>query len=160
MKTNVEIEAIIKRVKMQLAAFYNGDAWVTENFKEKVLSIEPDVALKKIPGHSHSVAELVGHMTAWRNFAIQKLTGNNNYDIKDNSETDWPELNDWETTCKEFELYHQNFLSAIESFPLDSWNETVPGRNYSFIYLLNGIIEHDYYHYGQIGSLIAGIKKM
>ncbi|MEO6327970.1 MAG: hypothetical protein ABIO55_03520 [Ginsengibacter sp.] len=61
------IEAVVQRAKTQLAAFYNGNPWVTDNFATKVLSLIPDEALKKIQGHSHSVTELVGHMIAWRN---------------------------------------------------------------------------------------------
>ena len=160
MEHNNEIKAVIERVKIQFKKFYNGDPWATENFNQKVLSIKQDEALRKIQGHSHSVAELVRHMIAWRNFAVQKLTGNDSYDIEDESTVNWPEPTDWADTCKEFELCHQNLLSAIETLPLERWNATVPGRNYSFIYLVHGIIEHDYYHYGQIGSLMAGIRKM
>jgi uncharacterized damage-inducible protein DinB len=160
MERNNEIKTVVERAKMQLAEFYNGDIWVTDNFKKKVLSIEPGEALKKIQGHNHSVAQLVGHITAWRNFALQKLTGNNNYDIEDDSTVDWPEPNDWNVVCREFEVCHQNLLTAIENFPPDNWNSTVAGRDYSFIYLITGIIQHDYYHYGQIGSVLAGIKKL
>ena len=159
MEDNIEIKTVVERVKKQLAEFYNGDSWVTDNFSKKVLSIEPGEALKKIQGHNHSVAQLVGHITAWRNFALQKLTGNNGYDIKDESFENWPEPNDWNVICGEFELCHQNLLTAIENFPVDRWNSRVPGRNYSFIYLITGIIQHDYYHYGQIGSVLAAIKE-
>ena len=160
MEHNNEIKAVVERAKTQLAEFYNGDSWVTDNFKEKVLSIEPGEALKKVQGHNHSVAQLVGHITAWRNFALQKLTGNDAYDIQDNSIADWPEPNDWNVIRTEFEVCHQNLLAAIENFPVDHWNSRVAGRNYSFIYLINGIIQHDYYHYGQIGSVLAAIKKL
>ena len=160
MEHNNEIKAVVERAKSQLAEFYNGDSWVTDNFSKKVLSIESGEALKKIQGHNHSVAQLVGHITAWRNFALQKLIGNNDYDVEDQSAVDWPEPNDWNVICGEFELCHQNLLTAIENFPVDRWNSSVPGRNYSFLYLITGIIQHDYYHYGQIGSVLAAIKKM
>jgi uncharacterized damage-inducible protein DinB len=160
MEHDNEIKAVVERIKTQLSEFYNGDSWVTDNFSKKVLSIEPGEALKKIQGHNHSVAQLVGHIIAWRNFALQKLTGNNEYDIDDDSTVDWPDPNDWNIICREFELCHQNLLAAIESFPVDRWNSGVPGRNYSFIYLITGIVQHDYYHHGQIGSVLAAIKKM
>ncbi len=158
MENNSEIKAVAERAKAQLAEFYNGNSWVTENFSKKVLFINAGDAFKKMQGHNHSVAQLVEHITAWRNFALQKLTGNDGFDIKDES-ADWPQPNDWNITCKEFEACHNNLLSAMESFSIDRWNSTVPGRNYSFIYLINGIIQHDYYHYGQIGSVLAAIKK-
>jgi uncharacterized damage-inducible protein DinB len=160
MEQDYEIKAVVEWAKTQLAEFYNGNPWVTDNFSHKVLSIGPGEALKKIQGHNHSVAQLVGHLTAWRNFALQKLTGNNEYDIKDDSAIDWPEPNDWNAICSEFELCHQSLLTAIENFPAHLWNSRVAGRNYSFIYLISGIIQHDYYHCGQIGSVLAAIKKL
>ncbi len=114
--------------------------------------------MKKIPGHTHSAAQLTAHITAWRNFALQKLTGNNEYDITDNSSEDWPDANNWSVVISDFQSCHKNLLSAIDQFPADQWNNSVPGRNYSFIYLITGIIEHDYYHYGQIGSVLAALK--
>jgi Mycothiol maleylpyruvate isomerase N-terminal domain. len=153
-----ETKAVIERVKSQLTEFYNGGSWVTENFKTKVLSLEAADASVKIPGHSHSVAQLVAHLASWRNFAVQKLTGNSDFDITDNSAQDWPD-NEWKAVRAEFESYHEKLLSAIENFPIDQWVSTVPGRKYSFLFMINGIVEHDYYHYGQIGSLMAAIKK-
>src|SRR6476469_2043341 len=154
-----ETKAVIERVKNQLAEFYNGRSWVTENFRTKVLCLDPANASVKIPGYNHSVAQLVAHIASWRNFAVQKLTGNSEYDISDNSPEDWPD-NEWKEIRVEFELCHKNLLTAIENFPIDRWTSTVPGRNYSFLFMINGIVEHDYYHYGQIGALMAAIKKM
>ena len=159
MKDDNEIRAVVARVKMQLAEFYNENSWVTESFSKKVLALDSPDAFKKMKGHNHSVAQLVGHITAWRNFALQKLSGNNDYDINDNSIADWPDPNDWNVICKEFELCHRDLLTAIENFPVERWNSMVPGRDYSFIYLIAGIVQHDYYHYGQIGSLLAAIKQ-
>lgn len=153
-----ETKAVINRVKIQLSEFYNGSSWVTENFRTKVLSLESDYVSTKIPGHSHSVEQLVAHMASWRNFVVQKLTGNSDFDITDNSAQDWPD-NEWKTARAEFESCHENLLTAIENFPIDRWTATVPGRKYSFLFMINGIVEHDYYHYGQIGSLMAALKK-
>ncbi len=159
MEDNNEIIARVDGVKKQLANFYNGDSWVTDNFSKKVLSIESADALQKVQGHNHSVAQLVSHITAWRNFALQKLNGNDDYDILNNSTEDWPQADDWNIVQAEFKANNQNLSVAIENFPIERWNSTVPGRSYSFIYLLTGVIEHDYYHYGQIGSVLAALKK-
>ena len=159
MESNNGLKAIIDRVSKQLSDFYNGDLWVTDNLQKKIFSLAPGVALKKVMGHSHSIAEQIGHITAWRNFGVQKLTGNNKFDIEDNSAEDWPEPVNWDTTRKEFETIHQNLLTALKNFPIEQLHTMVPGRNYSFTFLINGIVEHDYYHYGQIGSVLAAIRK-
>ena len=154
------IKVLTERVVKQLSDFYNGDSWVTDNLTAKVFSLGPDIAFKKPLGHSHSIGQQVAHILAWRNFVVQKLTRNDDFDIEDNSLSDWPEPGDWNALVVEFETGHNNLLAAIKSFPGDQWHSTVPGRSYSFMYLINGIVEHDYYHYGQIGSILAAIKKM
>lgn len=158
MENSNDNKSVADRVKKQLAGFYEGDAWVTDNFSIRVLPLAPGKALQKVPGHNHSVAQLVGHITAWRNFVVQKLTGNDHYDIEDNSPEDWPRAEDWEAVSEAFKLCHENLIKEIDNFPPERWNSKVPGREYSFIYLVCGIVEHDYYHYGQIGGLLAAIQ--
>ncbi len=153
-----ELKALIERVVKQLSDFYDGKSWVTDNFKKKILSLSDDIAMNKVQGNTHSIAALVCHINAWRNFGLQKLTGNDGYDIEDNSAADWPSPTDWSVVCKEFETCHGDLINAIKSFPVEKLNDTVPGRSYSFIYMLNGIVEHDYYHYGQIGAVLAATK--
>jgi uncharacterized damage-inducible protein DinB len=150
---------IVNSVIKQLEDFYKGDPWVTDNFRKKIRPIAEAEAILRIEGHNHSIAQLVSHITAWTNFGLQKLTGNNDFDIEDNSPADWPQDDDWDRVCSEFGTSHQNLLLAIRDFPSDRWNSKVPGRNYSFLYMINGIVQHDYYHYGQIGSVLAAIKK-
>ena len=72
MKDDNEIRAVVARVKMQLAEFYNENSWVTESFSKKVLALDSSDAFKKMKGHNHSVAQLVGHITAWYKFCLTK----------------------------------------------------------------------------------------
>ncbi len=158
MDNNLKVlkESILK----QLDDFNNGKSWVTDKLGKKVFSHLPLVGFKKLDNYTHSVAEQLAHIIAWRNFAVQKLTGNDHFNIEDNSPAEWPEPTDWNTLGKEYEICHQNLSDAIKDFPVEQLNSKVPGRNYSFIYLIKGIVEHDYYHFGQINSLLAAIKRM
>jgi len=159
MQNQVKAEILIENVISQFNDFYNGGNWVSRNFKEKILSLGEDIARKKMINHSHSIEQLTTHIIAWRNFGLQKLTGNDDYDIEDNSLADWPNVPNWSDVQQDFEALHYNLITAVRNFPLQKWNDTVPLRNYSFIYLINGIVQHDYYHYGQIASLLAAIEK-
>ncbi|HWH62703.1 MAG TPA: hypothetical protein VNS50_05495, partial [Ginsengibacter sp.] len=108
MENNVEIKALTERILKQLNDFYDGNSWVTDNMKKKIFSLEPSIAFKKAANHSHSVAQQIAHIIAWRNFVVQKLTGNGNFDIEDNSLNDWPEPSDWNALIKEFKTHHEN----------------------------------------------------
>ena len=159
MNNEVKAKIIIENVISQFDDFYNGDNWVSQNFKERVLSLREDIAQRKMVNHSHSIEQLTAHVIAWRNFGVQKLTGNDAFDIEDNSINDWPATSNWSDVKQEFDTLHHHLIKAIKSFPLQKWSETVPLRSYSFTYLLNGILQHDYYHYGQIASLLAAIER-
>ncbi len=159
MRNDGELNALKERIIKQLGDFYNGQNWVADNLEKKIFSLTSAIAMKKVEGHSHSIAELVGHITAWRNFVVQKLTGNDGYDIEVDS-ADWPEPVDWDLTREKFAVCHQNIINAISNFPVEKLGTKVPGRNYSFMFLINGIVEHDYYHYGQVGSVLSAINKL
>src|SRR5664279_718003 len=134
MKDINEIKVLTERVLKQLNDFYKGDSWVTDNLGNKVFSLLPLVAIKKVPGHTHTIAQQVAHINAWRNFGVQKLIGYDNFDIEDNSPGDWPEPGDWNALHNEFETCHQNLLAAIKNFPVNQWHSIVPRRSYSFLY--------------------------
>ena len=157
---NNDLKALKEKLLKQLDDFNNGRSWVTDKLGKNVFSNSPSVAFKKVANYTHSVAEQLAHIIAWRNFVVQKLTGNDHFDIEDNTLSDWPEPPEWNALSREYESCHQDLLAAIKNFPIEQLNSKVPGRNYSFIYLINGIVEHDYYHFGQINSLLAAIKRM
>lgn len=71
-------------------------------------------------------------MTAWRNFAIQKLIGNDGYDIEDNSPNDWPEANGWQMVLEEFKTCQKKLLQLLKDVGKEKWNNRVAGRNYTF----------------------------
>ncbi len=143
----------------KLDDFNNGNSWVTDKLGKNVFSNSQSVAFKRVDNYSHSVAEQLVHIIAWRNFVVQKLTGNDNFNIEDNSPADWPKPSEWNALSGQYESCHQELIAAIKNFPVEQLDSKVPGRSYSYLYLINGIAEHDYYHFGQINSLLAAIKR-
>lgn len=139
----------------QVNEFYNGDQWVSENFINKVAILTPEMALKRIPAFNHTISELVAHMTAWRNFVSRKLQGDAAFDIEDNTKSDWPDADSWTDTLKDFEESQAFLIRSLSNFREDQWEAIVPTRSYNFAYMVKGVVQHDYYHYGQIGCLIA-----
>lgn len=149
-----------QNVKQQLVDFYEGALWVTEPFKIKVASLPESVALQKKEPFVYSIAGQVAHMAAWRNFVHQKISGNSAFNIEDNSPEDWPQVSDWSEVLRIFEQSQQDLLKDLDTFDLQRMNDIVPGRSYSFSYLLTGIVQHDLYHYGQIGTILAVFNRM
>lgn len=100
-------------------------------------------------GNSHSIIELIVHMTAWRNFVCEKLEGNAAFDI-DTDEMNFPNIKNLKTAIQELKASQKRLLKLLEQTPVEKLEEKVPGRPFKFKVMLNGIIHHDLYHTGQI----------
>jgi len=138
-----EVDFIIQSVKDS----YDGQAWHGPNIMSILDKIPENQSGTRI-GSGHSIAELVLHMTAWRNFVIQKLEGNDSYDVSD--EENFPRPGDWANTLKILRESQFKLIEAIEKFGAKKLDQTVAGRKYTFRKLLHGIVDHDLYHLGQI----------
>lgn len=153
------MDTLKEQIIAQLTEFHKGDEpWVTESFEDKVAILTAEKALKKLPAFNHTIAEIVAHMTAWRNFVSKKLQGDVTFDITDNTKSDWPDAVSWAETLNDFRQSQAILIHALNNFPDHKWKDIVPMRSYDFSYLVKGIVQHDYYHYGQIGCLIAAQK--
>jgi uncharacterized damage-inducible protein DinB len=143
MKTETEkITSLLKRT-------FERGAWHGPSVKEALKDINSELALKRL-NNTHSIIELVAHMTSWRRYVINRLQGNNSFVVSD--EMNFPKRNDWNNVLAELEEAQQQLLELIEKFPVYKLSELVPvsEQNYTYYTLLNGIIHHDVYHAGQI----------
>jgi uncharacterized damage-inducible protein DinB len=143
MKTEIEkITSLLKRT-------FERGAWHGPSVKEALKDVDSNLALKRI-NNTHSIIELVAHMTSWRRYVINRLQGNNSFVVSD--EINFPKLSAWNSVLAELEESQQQLLELIEKFPVYKLNELVPvsEQNYTYYTLLNGIIHHDVYHAGQI----------
>ena len=101
-----------------------------------------------------TVDEYVNQLPEDRQFVIEKLNGNTAYEVWE-TDLDWvkiPELNEseWQNLLAEL-IENQELLMQTISDKAEEFMETkVEGRNYNFRLMLNGIIQHDIYHIGQI----------
>ena len=140
-----ELKTLIKTLQHS----YEKNAWHGPAVKEVLEGVTATDALKRLP-NSHSIIELVAHMTAWRIFVVKKLHGNSEYKVTD--EMNFPTPTDWVKTLEELDASQQRLLEALKDFDSSKLYEPVPhgSYNYNFYTLLHGIIHHDLYHAGQI----------
>lgn len=152
----------LERIKNLMNATFHGGAWHGPSVLENVKDIKPKVAANRQKG-IHTIAELVYHMTSWRIFALKKIQGEADYDIKTEKQN-WGNLKEvdefeWETLQMELTLSHDELMMALEEKNDSFLSEIVPGSEYDFYTLLHGIIHHDLYHNGQIGILKKSAPK-
>jgi len=136
---------------------FDGAAWHGPAVMETLRKVSSDQLGQRV-GNSHSLIEIVEHMTAWRRFTIEKLRGNTTFDVNDAANFPRVEPNEesWTITLQQFEDSQIMLLELLEQTNDSLLEQTVEGRNYSFYVLLHGIIHHDVYHLGQIMLLMKG----
>ena len=149
----------IERISTLLTGLYEGEAWHGRPLLEILEDITAAEACYRPAPGLHNIAELVAHLTSWRVFALEKLTGSASYDIILDSEEDWPEIDtlttaQWRERLDNLQETQQELLDTLGRLPgSQKLSETVPGRRYNYYTLLHGLMHHDVYHSGQIMQL-------
>lgn len=113
--------------------------------------------------YANSIARLLKHLVNWRIFIIKKLEGDTDYDIVLNDCNDWTEIHihselEWNALIAELETSQNKIIELLQT-KNDAFMQTiVPNRTYTFQHMIEGIIQHDIYHFGQITFLDKLIK--
>jgi uncharacterized damage-inducible protein DinB len=152
------INEINKKLAQEFRNTLDGKTWYSSNFTTIINNINADKAVKKLIGFPNSIVEIVCHMTQWKKFCIKKLEGDGAFDILLNSEDDWKRFNslaedEWEVIKSAFEKATIDLTNTISAAADEKLDAIVPGRNYSFLHLFIGIIEHEVVHTTQISYL-------
>ena len=115
----------------------------------------------------HSVAEIISHLTLWRQETLLKIkTGKG-------SKTDACEENwlpneilrnkGWEQLKSEYEQTLEELIELLErkddSFLSEQYYDTDFKGYYPYEFVLNGMLHHDIYHLGQLGLIIKYLNK-
>ncbi len=149
----------IKNIIRLLNAGFHGGAWHGPSLLELTKGLKVKAAGYKA-GDIHTIAELIYHITSWRLFVLKKIQGDPVYNI-DNEKLNFGDIRkvdefELEALMMELTLSQDELTRALEDKDDTFLQESVPGAEYTFDTLLNGIIQHDVYHSGQI----AIIKKL
>jgi uncharacterized damage-inducible protein DinB len=142
----------ITHLKSLLTKTFEKGAWHGPAVMEVLEEIDEKSAKLRLP-NTHSIIELVAHMTAWRTFVVNKIQGDRGYMVSD--AMNFPKPTGWLTALKKLEESQAKLVKALDQFPDSKLDELIPHDAYkcTFSTLLHGIIHHDLYHIGQI-SLI------
>jgi uncharacterized damage-inducible protein DinB len=154
-------QVLIKDIIRQLNEIQDGSLWFDQCFKEKIGSLSDEDAFAIPVSGVHSVAEHISHILECRKECLLRFKGikrelmNSPDDWKDNTslrEIGWDNL-------KKF-LYEStaSLILMLENRD-DAFLQTrFQDTDYNFHYLIEGIIQHDLYHLGQIGITIKLLR--
>ena len=143
------METEVHKIISLLKKTFDKGAWHGPSIKEVIENVTPAQSLKGLP-HTHTIIELVWHMTSWKTYVTKRLTGDFDFQLTD--QMNFPDSKDWHECVKQLEESQGQLLAALEKFPSEKLSEMVPKFKdpYTFYSLIHGIIHHDLYHIGQI----------
>ena len=152
---NKEIKSIIT----SLERINTGQPWYGRAVYEMLDEIDPAMVYKK-PNKQHSLIELLYHMITWADFTLQRLKDDTEKDMATFEALDWREIDPknhtWKKGLAEFKAIHSKIVELLNERDDEFLKEIVDYRKYNFRFLLNGLIQHNIYHIGQI----AYVKKL
>ena len=152
---NKEIQSIINNLERA----NTGQPWYGRALYEILDEIDPAIAYKK-PNKQHSLADLLYHMITWADFCLHRIKGDKEKDMTAFEKLDWrqinPAIHTWEKGVEEFKNIHTQIVSLLKQKDDVFLKEIVDYRQYNYRFLLNGLIQHNIYHLGQI----AYVKKL
>ncbi|WP_159039887.1 DinB family protein [Christiangramia fulva] len=153
----------IDQLIASLSEVFEGEPWYGESVMRKLENVSYIIGDKTCLPESHNVAQIVAHLISWKNFAIEKLRSNGSFNIKIDSKQDWPEVEvqsrkDWEDLKHELVVAQNDIYDFLKDKSDHFLDEKVAGRDYTYDFLLKGIIQHDIYHLGQIGLIQSQLK--
>jgi len=149
----------LPKLIQQLTEVYSGSPWYGDSVRQKLDSILPEAAFHKTLPDIHSIAEIVAHMTVWRQAIVEWIRGNEDYQVPLDSEADWNRYETlqamgWERLRADLDRTQQELISLLQTRTDAFLQETIGPKKYTFGFMLDGIIQHDIYHLGQIGLLL------
>ena len=152
MKTSFEIAKRFREVIL------NGTWVANTNYKHQLTGLDWKIATAKFQS-LNTIAILAQHIHYYIN-GVKNVFKGGSLDIKDKYSFDFPPMHsqdDWENFLTRFWNDAEEFASLIEQMPEEKLNEKFVDEKYgTYQRNIDGMIEHSYYHLGQIVLL----KKM
>ncbi len=145
----------VKKLHDQLRRAFFAEAWHGPAVMEVLANVTADMAASRpLPG-AHSIWELVLHIAAWERIVTDRIEGR--YE-QPSDEEDWPPVTDtsevaWEKAVQLLNDNHRRLEDVVGAMDDDLLHQAIPDWEFTRYFLLQGAIQHDLYHAGQMALL-------
>lgn len=144
----------------QLRRVHRGNAWHGPSLHEALDGVTADMATTKVLPSAHSIHALTHHVAAWAHEVLQRLHGRA---AQAPDEGDFPDpalaVDDlaWSRLLARMDAVHAEVIEAVLALDASlleqkAGDEDSPplGTGHSYQGMINGLVQHDAYHAGQI----------
>src|SRR5258705_2279441 len=134
--------------------------WFGRSVYEILEEVDETKAYTRPNGTEHSLMDLLWHMNTWAEFTLANLEKRNPKELKAIEANDWrdidPKKHTWKDGLEQLKATHAKIIELLNQNDDSFLSDMVPNRSYNFHYMLNGLVQHNIYHLGQV----AYLKKM
>lgn len=150
----------------QMNEIQNGKPWIGSNFSKKMQLVSEEDFFRRPIKHMHSVAEIISHLTTWRRETLLKLESGTGC-LTDDHPSNWKDPDMLRSLGRSDIMADYNkSLSGILSFLEEKSDDFLQKTYYdgdfkgefTYAWLLQGMMHHDIYHLGQIGYIVKFLK--
>jgi len=133
----------------------NGKWIANTNYKDQILSINWEQAIQKVD-NLNTIALLTFHINYYLQGLLHVFNGGK-LEIRDKYSFDLPEIKserDWNTLVNDFLSNSEKFVNQVEQMDESMLDQPFVDEKYgSYLRNIEGVIEHSYYHLGQVSLL-------
>lgn len=151
---NTEITHLTNR----LENYFKETPWYGKSLFATLNKIDWALVNQRPKGTENSIARLVQHLLNWRIFTLDKLQETKENTIYINLVENWTDTTisskqEWKQLLQKMEESHLKIVTILQNKE-DAFLDIKTNDGYTHRFLIEGTIQHDIYHLGQI-SLIA-----
>jgi uncharacterized damage-inducible protein DinB len=144
-----------ERLLDQYDRIMNGQAWHGDPVWKILDGILPDQAATRLHANTHTIWELVAHMTFWETVVYRRLNG---LPVELREELNFPAMleptmDNWNSTLAELRRSNADFRTAVSRLEPARLDQITSAGNKSAYVEVHGVIQHHLYHAGQIAIL-------
>ncbi len=151
----------ITNILEDLKETFEGSPWYGNSLSNYLQNIKPD-SLNYRQHDSHSIGQIIEHMIVWRQFTIDKILGQTTL-ISVNGSEDWEGRvytpSDMNVLFGRIKDTQKRLIKILEEQTDNFLDKPVPEEQYSFRFMIRGLIYHDVYHLGQLYMLSKMAKQ-
>ena len=150
-----EIKSIIRKYNK----VYNGSPWYGDSLKAILNKVDPSMVFVKPSGKkTNSIADITAHIIGWRGFLLSRISEKHEFKLTQKDTFNWKRIDKnektaWKSLLKKLEENQNEILKILDRSDDELLTLKVRQRKFKVKYLLEGVIQHDIYHIGQIAAL-------
>jgi hypothetical protein len=139
-------EAMVERLKRN----FHGPAWHGTALREMVDGVSPSQAAARPIDNARTIAELLGHITAWIEIVERRLRRER---VVITPELDFPDVSKvtWASQLERLDAAFERLTGTVMT--IENFAEEVIETTYSMNFMLDGLMHHNTYHAAQMAML-------